>query len=80
MSDNSHNELMIAEEARYTQYLQQRPCVILKPRLFQDGNQWCVLYGDNLQIGLSGFGETPAKAMADFDENYNNKRAITPQG
>jgi hypothetical protein len=34
---------------------------------FRDGNQWCVLLGPDLQVGIAGFGDTPAKAIADFD-------------
>lgn len=48
----------------------QRPCVILKPKLFIDGNMWCALYGENLQEGLAGFGKSPSKALEDFDKNY----------
>ena len=28
----------------------------IKP--FKDGNQWCFLYGENLQEGIAGFGDT----------------------
>ena len=28
-----------------------------------DGDQWCALYGENLQEGVAGFGRTPAEAM-----------------
>lgn len=38
---------------------------------FKDGNQWCVLYGEDLQVGISGFGKTPFLAMADFREQLN---------
>ena len=47
--------------------------IILRPRLFIDGNMWCALYGKNLQDGVAGFGETPALAMQDFDKSF-----ITP--
>ena len=40
---------------------------VLKPRLFKDGNAWCALYGDDLQVGISGFGETPAQALLSFE-------------
>lgn len=43
------------------------PSVMFKPKLSQDGNQWCALYGENLQDGVAGFGDTPAAAMAAFD-------------
>lgn len=45
----------------------QRPSVVFKPTLSKDGNMWCALFGENLQEGVAGFGETPAKAMWAFD-------------
>ena len=44
------------------------PSHLYRPRLFPDGDQWCALLGDNLQEGVCGFGETPAAAMAAFDQ------------
>jgi len=35
-------------------------------RISLDGNQWCALRGPNLQEGESGFGSTPAAALADL--------------
>jgi hypothetical protein len=49
---------------------QSRPFVLLKPRLFSDGNMWCALYGENLQEGLAGFGTSPAKAAWAFDAAF----------
>lgn len=37
---------------------------------FKDGNNWCVLLGDNIQVGICGFGETPLKAILDFNKNF----------
>lgn len=53
----------------------EAPSAIFKPRLGIDGNQWCALYGDNLQDGVAGFGDSPADAMWDFDRNWNTKLA-----
>lgn len=39
---------------------------VLKPKIAKDGNQWCILYGDNLQEGIAGFGDTPAEAAHEF--------------
>lgn len=47
-----------------------RPSVLYRPSLSIDGNQWCALYGENLQDGVAGFGSSPANAMADFDRNW----------
>jgi hypothetical protein len=42
-----------------------------------DGNQWCVLYGENLQDGVAGFGDTPADAAAAFDQAWFTKLHAT---
>ena len=47
-----------------------RPSAIFRPRIYIDGNQWCVLYGENLQDGVAGFGDSPELAMHDFDVNW----------
>lgn len=54
---------------------QMRPSVVFKPTLSRDGNVWCALFGDNLQEGVAGFGETPSHAMAAFDTAW-----LTPSG
>lgn len=57
-----------------------RPFFLLRPKVFPDGNQWCVLYGDNLQEGVAGFGDTPHAASHDFDTKwYNQKLAVGKQ-
>ena len=50
------------------------PHVIFKPKVYPDGNQWCALYGEDLMMGVCGFGDTPAKACADFDKNWSSQR------
>jgi hypothetical protein len=47
-----------------------KPHVFMRPAIYIDGNQWCALYGENLQDGVCGFGDTPAEAMSDFDKNW----------
>lgn len=49
---------------------QMRPSVLMRPAISLDGNQWCALYGDNLQDGVAGFGDSPALAMAAFDRAW----------
>ena len=56
----------------------QRPFMTLKPKLYIDGNSWCALYGDNVQEGLCGFGDTPDLAARDFDKQwFSNNPKIT---
>ena len=52
-----------------------RPFYLLNPPVFPDGNQWCCLYGDDLQTGVAGFGETPYKASVQFDLAWLNQKA-----
>ena len=39
-------------------------------RLSKDGSEWCYLLGDNLQIGVCGFGPTPMSAATAFWNAY----------
>lgn len=48
----------------------RRPSLVLRPALSIDGDQWCALYGDNLQDGVAGFGGSPAEAYRDFDRAW----------
>lgn len=52
------------------------PHVLYKPTLLPDGSQWCALLGDDLMVGVSGFGNTPSAAMAAFDKAWNE--SLTP--
>lgn len=47
-----------------------RPSMMLKPRVFIDGNQWCALYGEDLQNGVAGFGDSPQAAYDAFDKSW----------
>lgn len=68
---------MNSEDSRWIAGELVRPCVLFKPRLFIDGNMWCALYGDDLQSGIAGFGESPDKAMREFDEAWRTPRPQT---
>jgi hypothetical protein len=54
--------------------LADRPSYWLRPRLFRDGRYWCALYGDNMQDGVAGFGDTPDEAFAQFDRFWFTHR------
>jgi hypothetical protein len=71
--DTSHFDWPAAQERYTAACLAGQPSTIYKPRLFIDGNQWCALYGDNLQDGVAGFGDSPAEAYSDFDTNWYKK-------
>jgi len=40
---------------------------------FKDGDEWCVLLGDNIQDGIAGFGKTPLNAILDFNTKFRTE-------
>ena len=56
------------------------PFTIYRPRIFIDGNQWCALYGENIQDGVAGFGGSPEKAAEDFNRNWALPLPEPPEG
>jgi hypothetical protein len=36
----------------------------------KDGTQWCAMYGENLQVGIAGFGDTPFKAIEALRDEF----------
>ena len=71
-----HAASMAGEEVRASAAEYGRPSVVWKPRLFIDGDQWCALFGEDIQNGVAGFGDSPANAMWDFDKEWVKK--LTP--
>ncbi len=39
-------------------------------KIYLDGNMWCVLYGNDLQVGICGFGATVLLALEDFGRSW----------
>ena len=37
---------------------------------YKDGAKWCVLWGENIQNGICGFGDTPSEAIHSFNNEY----------
>jgi len=59
-------------------WLALRPSTVYKPKLIMDGDQWCALFGDNIQEGVCGFGKSPEKAMLDFDREWDKELKQIP--
>ena len=72
----AHEAFMAGQVIQQVAYEYERPSILLRPKLFIDGDQWCALYGENIQDGIAGFGDTAAKAMRDFDTSFTNRRAV----
>ena len=64
----------ICEAAAIVSGAMTAPHMLYKPTLSPDGTKWCALYGDDLQVGVAGFGDTPEKAMAAFDVAWRTEK------
>lgn len=48
-----------------------KPHVIMKARVFLDSpGNWCCMFGECLATSPAGFGNSPARACADFDRRW----------
>lgn len=65
---NAANMAFATEEER------QRPFMLLRPPIYPDGDQWCVLLGEDLMTGICGFGPTPDEAAKAFDQAWFKAR------
>lgn len=50
-----------------------RPSVLYRPAISIDGDQWCALYGQDLQCGVAGFGDSVEESMRNFDKSCMDK-------
>lgn len=71
--DISHAKAMLQEQIYSVGSQMTRPSAIYRPTISIDGNQWCALYGENLQDGVAGFGDSPDLAMYAFDKAWHEK-------
>ena len=74
----SHEAFCAGQAWQQAAAAHERPCVLWKPRLFIDGNQWCALFGENIQEGVVGFGDSPEEAMWAFDAAWRKKLSPLP--
>ena len=72
-SQRQHYETMCFQEKMFviTEQYEYNLFKMLKPKIFIDGDKYCVLYGENIQEGICGFGESPYKAILDFNREWN---------
>ncbi len=72
--ENNNNFLNAMMNIEQASQIALEPFTLYKPKLYPDGDKWCVLLGENLQEGLCGFGDTPLKAVNDFNHNFDNQK------
>lgn len=67
----SHTQAILHEAACHIDNAaieRNMPFVIYGARVFQDGNMWCAMLGGDFPNGVVAFGDTPAKAVAEFNK------------
>lgn len=71
-SQRQHHEVMRHECLRRAAEIQEEMAIVaaLHPQIYRDGDQWCVLYGQDIQTGIVGFGKTPSAAILDFNNAF----------
>jgi hypothetical protein len=50
------------------------PHVIHNAKVYQDGDEFCCLLGENIQEGICGFGRTPREACNEFDRIWEQSK------
>lgn len=65
IQQSKHNAAIESEEMNLV--------ALLRPRVFIDGNMWCVLFGENIMDGVVGFGESPILAVYDFSKAWRRR-------
>lgn len=63
-------DLHFRNAANEIAFQMSRPSVIFRPVISMDGDSWCALLGENLAVGVAGFGDSPARAMEAFDAAF----------
>lgn len=74
----SHYMACVAQDYSYAAMQSIQPSVLFRPKIYIDGDQWCALYGENLQDGVAGFGDSPCHAMMAFDAAWLEKINRSP--
>ena len=82
--DYEHSQGILFE-CTTTQHMMRQPHVLMRPRIYQDGDMWCALYGDSIMEGIAAFGKTPRQAAEAWDLVWlngttKNAPALTPNG
>jgi len=70
-----HNEVLLHNEKMCNEHERHAISTVMTLGLFpfKDGDQWCFLWGENLQCGISGFGDTVMSACLDFHKNLKEQ-------
>jgi hypothetical protein len=74
MTDVSNDAYLVRAAVVEAMAFIAAPHVRMRPSVYPDGDKWCCLYGDDLQVGIAGFGDTAEQACAAFDRAWSTER------
>ncbi|MFA6619299.1 MAG: hypothetical protein WCT23_09555 [Candidatus Neomarinimicrobiota bacterium] len=82
MSDTPHYDNILFQEKLRTAETESdyKLFSMLKPRVFIDGDHWCCLYGENLQVGIVGFGKSPVAAIRQWNAEWYKTLSAAERG
>ena len=74
-SQRQHNEVLRYNEAMIEAVTgaDYKQFTMIKPKLYKDGDEWCCLYGEDQIVGIVGFGDTPHKAILDWNSAWHRQ-------
>lgn len=75
-TNRDSNAIKLEHESRMNLLIQNEEMNLfnlLKPKVFMDGNMWCVAYGNNPMEGIYGYGETIMKAIYSFNKEFHKE-------
>jgi hypothetical protein len=72
MTDTSHyDQILFQERLRAAETESDyKLFAMFHPQLSVDGDQWCCLYGSDLQSGIAGFGKSPVDAIRHWNAEW----------
>lgn len=75
MNDTSHYDSILFQEKLRAAETESdyKLFSMIKPGLTIDGDQWCCLYGDDLQSGIVGFGKSPIEAIRQWNGEWHKE-------
>jgi hypothetical protein len=78
-SQRQHDQTLLQNERICNEYEKQAYEIFntLKPEYKKDGDRWCVLLGEDVIVGITGFGKSLHLAILDWWENI--KKPINTQ-
>lgn len=69
-SQRQHNEEIIFQQRLENEYERHAFAIVRELELmpYKDGNEWCILWGENIQDGVFASGQNVRQAVVNFYE------------